>query len=315
MTSKPFSRRDFLAATAATAAAVTLSRFSIAEEPAMNKPIRIMLNTSTIRGCKIDGKDFGVEKKIEIAAKAGFDCIEIWVNELNAYKKEGKSLKDLAKLIKDSGITVEDSMGFAAWIVNDDAARGKALDEAKRDMDMVAELGCPRIAAPPSGATNETLPAEKIADRYKALAELGEKAGVIPMAEVWGFSKTFTTLNETLQAAMASGHKKACVLPDVYHLYKGGSSFDDIKKLTNGNFHVLHINDYPDIPRARIADKDRIYPGDGVAPLTELFKNLKAMKYAGVVSLELFNPEYYKQDPMVVAKTGCEKVKAAMAKA
>ena len=123
----------------------------------------------------------------------------------------------------------------------DDAARGKGLDEAKRDMEMVAELGCPRMAAPPSGATGETLPAEKIAERYKKLAELGEKFGIVPMAEVWGFSKTFTTLNETVKAAMASGHKNACVLPDVYHLYKGGSSFEDIKKLTNGNFQVLHI--------------------------------------------------------------------------
>ncbi len=177
------------------------------------------------------------------------------------------------------------------------------------------KTGCPRIAAPPSGATGEKLPVEKTAERYEALAEIGDKAGVIPMAEVWGFSKTFTTLNETLQAALASGHPKACVLPDVYHLYKGGSSFADIKKLTNGNFQVLHINDYPDIPRGKIADKDRVYPGDGVAPLTQLFKDLRDMKYTGLVSLELFNPDYWKQDPMLVAKTGREKVKAAMAKA
>ena len=310
-----FSRRNLLAAGAVSVAAVALSRFAAAAIPENARPIRIMLNTSTIRGCKIDGKDFGIEKKVEIAAKAGFDCIEPWINELNDYKRQGKSIKDLAKLIKDSGLTVEDALGFTAWIVNDDDARGKALDEAKRDMEMVAELGCPRMAAPPSGATGETLPTEKIADRYKALAEVGAKAGVIPMAEVWGFSKTFTTLNETLKAAMASGHPKACILPDVYHLYKGGSSFEDIKKLTNGNFQVLHINDYPDIPRGKIADKDRVYPGDGVAPLTQLFKDLKAMNYTGLVSLELFNPEYWKQDPMLVAKTGCEKAKAALAKA
>ena len=315
MQSMPFSRREFLAVGAASAAAVVLARWAGAAEGEKARPIRIMLNTATIRGCKIDGKDFGIEKKIEIASKAGFDCIEPWINELNDYKRQGKSMKDLAKLIKDSGLTIEDALGFATWIVNDDAARGKALDEAKRDMDMVAELGCPRMAAPPSGATGETLPTEKIADRYRALAELGDKAGVIPMAEVWGFSKTFTTLNETVKAAMASGHPKACVLPDVYHLYKGGSSFEDIKKLTNGNFQVLHINDYPDIARGKIGDKDRVYPGDGVAPLTQLLRDLKEMKYSGLVSLELFNPEYWKQDPSVVAKTGCEKVKAALAKA
>jgi len=185
-------------------------------------------------------------------------------------------------------------------------------------MDMVLEIGGKRLAAPPVGATkaeDETIPVEKIADRYKALAELGDKAGILPMAEVWGFSKTFKTLNETVKAAMISGHSKAAILPDVYHLYKGGSSFDDMKQLTNGNFHVLHVNDYPDIPRDKIGDKDRVYPGDGIAPYAQIFKDLKAMNYAGMLSLELFNPEYWKQDPNVVAKAGIEKVKALIAKA
>jgi hypothetical protein len=34
-----------------------------------------------------------------------------------------------------------------------------------------------------------------------------------------------------------------------------------------------------------------------------------------VLSLELFNPEYWKQDPLQVARTGLEKMKAAVAKA
>jgi hypothetical protein len=39
------------------------------------------------------------------------------------------------------------------------------------------------------------------------------------------------------------------------------------------------------------------------------------MNYSGVLSLELFNPEYWELDPNVVAKTGLEKVKALLAKA
>src|SRR5205814_2202958 len=196
------------------------------------------------------------------------------------YKKSGKSLKDLAKLIADSGLTVESAIGFTQWIVDDDAKRAKGLEDAKNDMEMVLTIGGKRIAAPPSGAQDAkspVLPVEKIADRYKALAEAGEKAGILPMAEVWGFSPNFKTLSETIKAAMLSGHPKACILPDVYHLYKGGSSFDDMKQLTNSNFQVLHVNDYPDIPKEKIGDKDRVYPGDGVAPLMQLLKDLKAM--------------------------------------
>ncbi len=316
MKTKSITRRGFLSASAAAGIALPLALGRSAR--ADDKPFRIKLNTSTIRECNIDGKTHGIEKKVELVSKAGYDCIEPWIGELNEYKGRGKSLADLAKLIKDSGLTVESAIGFAQWIVDDDAKRAKGLEEAKRDMDMVLAIGGKRIAAPPSGAQgakDAVLPVEKVADRYKALAEVGEKAGIIPMAEVWGFSNNLKTLNETVKAAMLSGHPKACVLPDIYHLYKGGSSFDDMKKLTNGNFQNLHVNDYPDIAPGKIKDSDRVYPGDGIAPVTQILKDLKAMGYTGLLSLELFNPEYWKQDPSVVLKTGIEKIKAALAKA
>ena len=54
------------------------------------------------------------------------------------------------------------------------------------------------------------------------------------------------------------------------------------------------------------------YPGDGVGPLKALFGTLRAIGYRGYLSLELFNREYWRQDPLTVAKTGLEKLKAAV---
>jgi len=39
-------------------------------------------------------------------------------------------------------------------------------------------------------------------------------------------------------------------------------------------------------------------------------KTLHGLGFCGVLSLELFNPEYYKQDPFEVAKTGLARMKA-----
>ncbi len=46
-----------------------------------------------------------------------------------------------------------------------------------------------------------------------------------------------------------------------------------------------------------------------------MFRELKAINYSGVLSVELFNHTYYSQDPLVVAKTALEKLKAAIKKA
>ena len=53
-------------------------------------------------------------------------------------------------------------------------------------------------------------------------------------------------------------------------------------------------------------------PGDGVAPLKEILRELRRIGYRGVLSLELFNRDYWKQDALTVARTGLEKMKAVV---
>ena len=83
----------------------------------------------------------------------------------------------------------------------------------------------------------------------------------------------------------------SCLLLDSYHLHKGGSGFGGVRLLHGTALPVFHINDYPAEPaRERIDDSDRVYPGDGVAPLGELIRTLDAIDFRGFLSVELFNP-------------------------
>jgi sugar phosphate isomerase/epimerase len=258
----------------------------------------------------------GIVREVEVAAQAGYDAIEPWMGTLDAYVKGGGSLKDLGKRIRDLGLTVESAIGFAQWIVDDEAARNKGFEQAKRDMDTLIQIGGKRIAAPPAGATDKPGPdLATAAARYLKLLELGDQMGIVPEAEVWGFSKTLSRLSETVYVAVAAGHPKACVLPDVYHLHKGGSGFEGLKLLSGIAVQMFHINDYPaDPPRETINDSHRVYPGDGVAPLPEMLRDLRLAGFHGFLSLELFNKDYWKQDALAVAKTGLEKMKSVVAK-
>lgn len=277
-----------------------------------DEPFGYCFNTSTIREQKL-----GLEKIVEIAAQAGYQGIEPWIAEIDEYVQQGGSLKDMRKKIADLGLSVASAIGFARWIVDDEAERAAGLEEAKRTMDLVAQLGGKRIAAPPAGATDQPLAdLFAVAQRYGKLLELGASLGVAPQLEVWGFSKTLSRLGETVFAAIESGRPDACLLLDVYHLYKGGSGFSGLKLLGGAGMHVFHVNDYPAEPaRDKISDADRVYPGDGVAPLTQIFRDLRDAGFRGMLSLELFNRTYWKQDPLAVARTGLEKTRAAVRKA
>lgn len=275
-------------------------------------PVNYCLNTSTIRG-----QNLTLIEEVEIAAKAGYDSIEPWLRKIDEYVEQGGSLSDLKKRIDDLGLTVESAIGFAQWIVDDDEARKKGLEQAKRDMEKVAAIGGKRLAAPPTGATKQSdLNLFRAAERYRVLLELGDQIGVVPQVEVWGFSQSLSRLGESVFVALESGHPKACLLPDVYHIYKGGSDFAGLNLLSGECIQVFHMNDYPaDPPRETINDAARVYPGDGIAPLTAILQSLRRNGFNGALSLELFNPDYWKQDPLFVAKTGLQKMRQAVAKA
>ncbi len=311
----PLNRREILLA--AGAVSLTPSQLESATQRktpgnlVRRKPaIRYCLNTSTIRGQKLP-----IDKIVALAAKAGYDGIEPWINEIKQYRESGGKLSDLKKQISDAGLIVESAIGFANWIVDDDRKRKQALDVAKRDMEIVKAIGGERIAAPPAG-TRESVNLDNAAQRYRALLEVGESIGVVPQLELWGFSKPINRLGELLYIAAEAGHKNACVLPDVYHIYKGGSDFAGLSMLEGKSIHVFHVNDYPAEPkRDKINDADRVYPGDGIAPMSQILNTLFKNGFAGALSLELFNRTYWKQDAAKVAAIGLKKMKACVAKA
>ncbi len=309
------SRRKMLKNSGLAIGVTLLSGIATASGNYVKKPkhhFTYCLNTSTIRE-----QNLGIMGEIEIAAKAGYDGIEIWVSTLQEFVNNGGNPSDVKKKAKDLNITIESAIGFPKWIVDDDAVRREALEQAKREMDLLARAGCLRMAAPPVGATESAgLNLDIAAERYYELLKLGDETGVLPQLELWGFSANLHLLGEVLYVAAECGHAKACVLTDVYHLYKGGSGFNGLKLINGSSMHMFHLNDYPaDLPQASIADKDRIYPGDGVAPLNKIIKDLEDKNSPIVLSLELFNRDYWKQDALHVAKTGLEKMKQSVEKA
>ncbi len=228
---------------------------------------------------------------------------------MQAHEAGGGSLEELGGRIRDLGLSVQGAIGFAEWIVDDEARRKSGLEQARRDMNLVARVGGHLIAAPPMGAVQTCVNLERAAERYGALCEVGREFGVRPLVEVWGFSQTLSRLGEAVFVALESGASDAGVLADVYHLHKGGSPIEGLALLNSRALPLFHVNDYPATPsRQDIGDADRVFPGDGVAPLRPIFSILQNSGFDGFVSLELFNPAYWTGDPLEVARTGRRKL-------
>ncbi len=158
----------------------------------------------------------------------------------------------------------------------------------------------------PPGLTDKEVDSyDAVGERFAKLLEIGIQQNVIPQLELWGFSKTLYKTSQLLYVAAQCGMPETRLLTDVYHLYKGGSNFDSLKLIASSAIEVFHMNDYLlAFDRKTITDADRIYPGSGDAPLTSIIKDLAKDREKVVLSLELFNPEYYKMEPKLVIEKG-----------
>ena len=308
MSKETVSRRNILKLLGASTLAPLLPKLSHGT-PAIKSPaaasFTYCLNMSTIRGHRL-----GFVKELETASKAGFRSVEIWMNSLQTFLTNGGTIAEAKKRIDDLGLTIENSIGFAEWIVNDETRRKKGLELMKKEMDLLAQIGCKRTAAPPAGATETPgLGLREAAERYHNILELGETTGVTPHLELWGFSKNLSRLSEVFYVAIESAHPSAKVLLDVYHLYKGGSSVEALSLISPNSVDILHMNDYPaQLSPSVITDADRIYAGDGIAPTKRILELLGNRDKPLVLSTEVFNKNYYSQDALLVAKTALEKM-------
>lgn len=307
-------RRQFLQSGALLGGALTATASAAAAEPEkkyQNKtsPWPVVLNASTIRPAP-------PKEKIRIAHETGYDGIELWMNDLEQLEQEGHKLEDIRNEIKDRGLFVPNVIGLWDGMPETQEAFDASLAKTRDRMRMASAVGSIHVAALPF-PDRENFDLAWGTDRYRDLLRIGrDEYNLAVTMEFIGFLKGLNRLGEACCIAVDCNEPTATVLPDTFHLYRGGSGFNGIKHLNPKFISDFHWNDVPATPgQFELRDKDRIMPGDGILPLTQCLKDLYAIGYAGPLSLEIFNEEYWKMDPSEAARIGLEKMRANIATA
>ena len=264
------------------------------------------MNASTLRGYNLTLLD-----QMKAMALSGFRGYEPWMKDIRAAKSDG-TLGDVCRIARDSGVSFINGIAFGQWVNPDQKIRAAGLEETKRDMALLAEIGCPCVAASMFGMQkpgSPNLPLEAIAERYVKVLDLGKAMGVRPLLEYWGHSVNLFRLEDALEVVRIAGRDDAAVLADVYHTYRGGGSFDAYARLSANLLPVLHVNDYPVTPpREQLKDPDRVWPGDGLAPWEKIFAKLDSVGADPWLSIELFNPSYWRTCPVKTLSVGFGKL-------
>jgi 2-keto-myo-inositol isomerase len=182
------------------------------------------------------------------------------------------------------------------------------LDDCKRRMAQAAALGSPHIVASPP---QQVVDLKRASARFAELLQIGASLGVLPSMEFLGFVAGVKNVASAWAIAQGSGDPRATVVADVFHMIRGGGSVDDLRSLEGDRLACFHINDLPAQPDPLTQkDEDRVMVGEGIADLPRVIANLRAISYRGPISLELFNRHLWQQDPLEVARSGIERIRA-----
>lgn len=269
-----------------------------------NLPMRISLNTSTLLHYKL-----AADVQIEMVAKAGFNGIELWMSDIKRYLDNGGKAEELRDKLQAHNLILENIIGFSKWCSDDAEERKKALTQLREEMLITASLGGEYIAAPVQGISAlDRNKYDDYAERYNAILELGDETGVTPIIELWGMG-ALNKVADCAQIVIATGHPKATMLLDFYHVYRGGNNWNTIDILNGKRLPVIHMNDYPASPSyEELKDSDRVLPGEGVCEFDVIIPKLYNAGFRGGFSVELFNKGYWESmDAKTLLKNSFEK--------
>ncbi len=271
-------------------------------------PWPVCLDTATIRPASL-------EDKIKFAAAAGFDAIEPWDKELEEYEKGGGNLKDLRKKIEDSGLFVPSMIGLWNSVPPTQEAFDASLVDTRRRMRMASEVGCQHVQVICNTAGDQW-DQKWVAARYRELVEIGINEFNLRPALVFVKFQPIKSFGQAMGVVLDANHAKGMVIPDTFHMHISGGGFEALKHVKGDSIAIFQFADAPaGIAADEMKDADRVFPGDGILPLPEVLRDLKATGFKGAVSLELYNPNYWKEDLAKIAKTGLEKTVAVIQKA
>ena len=247
---------------------------------------------------------------IKAASAAGYDLLEIWSAKLYEYLK-AKTPADLKALLAEHDIEPYsiNSIEHITFRTPDDYEVIKA--ECETLSKIAGEIGCPYIVVVPGKLPENSTKEEIIDESVRVLNELCD------IADKHGVSLAFEFLGQTDCSVQTLDLCNVIVekvnrdnignVLDTFHFYAGNSTFEAIDTMRPEKLFIFHINDAENLPKEQLTDAHRLYPGTGILPIREIKEHFDKIGYDRMVSIEIFRPEYWNEDPFEVAK----KAKAA----
>ncbi|MEV0640522.1 TIM barrel protein [Streptomyces sp. NPDC050619] len=227
-------------------------------------------------------------EKLTAAARAGFDGVEIFENDLLA---SPLTPEEIRARCADLGLTIDlyQPMRDIEAVPEDEFARN--LRRARHKFELMRGLGADTVlvcsSVSPLAVDDDALAAEQLS----RLADLAGEFGIRVAYEALAWGRHVSTYDHAWRLVETAGHPALGTCLDSFHILSRGSDPKGIEDIPGEKIFFLQLADAPLLAMDVLqwSRHYRCFPGQGGFDIPDLVRRVLHTGYDGPLSLEIFN--------------------------
>ncbi|SDH79363.1 4-hydroxyphenylpyruvate dioxygenase [Vibrio xiamenensis] len=243
-------------------------------------------------------------EKLHAAAKAGFDGVEIFENDLTQSELTPRQVRQLAESLGLEIIALQPLRNFEAM---PEPWREQNFYQAQKKFELMHELGTSRLMIC-SNVSPHVIddPARAAADLHQ-LAELAQKEQFMIGYEALAWGRYVHDYNHAWDIVKRADHANLGILLDTFHMYARNNTLDLLRdEIPADKIALVQLADAPSLQMdvLNFSRHFRCFPGQGDMPIIEFMQCLQQKGYNDYISHEIFNDEFRASRPEEKATDG-----------
>lgn len=229
-------------------------------------------------------------EKLEAAAAARFDGVEIFENDLLNFPG---TPADVRRLCAELGLRIEMFQPFRDFEGVPPEQLQRNLDRAERKFDVMQELGTDLILVCANIADTASPDLGLRAEQLRLLAERAARRGMRIALEALAWGSAVNRFSHVWDIVQRADHPHLGVALDSFHTLALKDDFRPIKDIPGERIFFVQLADAPWINTDPLTHSRhyRCFPGQGEMDVAGFVGAVLDAGYTGPISLEIFNDE------------------------
>lgn len=242
--------------------------------------------------------------KLEAAAAAGFDGVEIFENDLLTFDGTPAAVR---RICADLDLSITIFQPFRDFEGMPEPQRARNLDRAERKFDTMQALGTDLILVCSSVHALALPEPARAADDLRAMAERAGQRGLRVCYEALAWGRHVNRWRQAWDIVRQANHPALGLCVDSFHTLSLGDDLSGLAGLVPADkLFFLQLADAPKLSMDVLSwsRHHRLFPGQGELPVADFLRDLLAAGYTGPLSLEIFNDEFRAAPSRRIARDG-----------